>query len=129
MGEKCAACAGAGFEASKLEIRLSGWRMYHTTPAARRSVAAMAMKRPFFEREATAGVGALDSPSNCPPKVEECGRRRVSVTPSVGDSAGAESEAGRESESAGSPGIIPGSAVVDCDSRARGASQAGTLTC
>jgi len=32
----------------------------------------MPMKRPFFEREATAGVGRLDSPSNCPPKVEEC---------------------------------------------------------
>ena len=103
--------------------------MYHTTPAARRSVAAMPMKRPFLEREATAGVGALDSPSNCPPKVEECWRRWDSVMPSVRDSAEADSEAGRESESAGSSGRATGSAVVDSDSRARGASQAGTLTC
>ena len=35
----------------------------------------MPMKRPFFEREAMTGMGtALDSPSNCPPKVEECWR-------------------------------------------------------
>jgi len=71
-GEEFEVCTAAVFEASRLEIRLSGWRMYHTTPAARRSVAAMPMKRHFFEREATAGVGRLDSPSNCPPKVEEC---------------------------------------------------------
>ena len=129
VGEACAACAGAGFEASRLEIRLSGWRMYHTAPAARRSVAAMPMRRPFFEREATAGVGTLDSPSNCPPKVAECGRRWNSVTPPAGDSSEAESEAGRVAVSAGSSGTATGSAVVDSDSCARGASHAGTLTC
>src|SRR5208337_1203304 len=125
---KFAACAGAVFEASRLEIKLSGWRMYHTTPAARRSVAAMPMKRPFFEWEATAGVGALDSPSNCPPKVAECGRRWDSVTPTVRDSSEADSEAGKDSGSTGSSGTAAGSAVVDSDSRAKGASQDGTLT-
>jgi len=89
----------------------------------------MPMKRPIFERDAVTGAGTLDSPSNCPPKVEECWRCWDSVTPTVRVPAEAESEPGKASESAGSSGKAAGSAVADSDSRARGASQAGTLTC
>src|SRR5271157_4192900 len=103
-GEEFEVCTAAVFEASRLEIRLSGWRMYHATPAARRTVAAMPMKRPFFEPEAGTGIAAPDSPSNCPPKTAVCGRWWGTGTLSVSASPKDGSEAGRESESAGSSG-------------------------
>lgn len=117
---------GADFEASTLEIRLSGWREYQKAPAARISVAAMPMMRPFFEPEAGVGVAVADSPSNCPPKTALCERWCVSGSVSGRAPPDDDAEAGKESVSGGSSGAT--SAAVDSDSRAKGASQDGILT-